>query len=216
MKHFKNHYGQSRIFGRKMNLQLFAEGGEGGEGAEGKEGKEGAEGQEGKEGAGNGGEGGEEKKFTQAQVDEMVKARLAREKEAQEKALEEAKAEAAKLAKMNEQQKQQYELEKQQKANEDLKAEIEQLKKAQVRIELGKTATNLLREKNIDATEDILDFVVGADAESTKTNIDRFVKIVEEQVKKAEVARATGTTPRTYNNNGAQMSEIDKRIAKYQ
>ena len=214
MKHFKNHYGQSRIFGRKMNLQLFAEGGEGGEGAEGKEGaegegKEGAEGKEGKEGKG-------EKTFTQAEVDEMVKARLAREKEAQEKALEDAKAEAAKLAKMNEQQKQQYELEKQQKANEDLKAEIEELKKAQVRIELGKTATNLLREKNIDATEDILDFVVGEDAESTKTNIDRFVKIVEDQVKKAEVARATGTTPRSYGNPGEPMSEVDKRIAKYQ
>lgn len=208
MKHFKNHYGQSRIFGRKMNLQLFAEG-EGGEGE--------GEGAEGKEGEGNDGKGGEgEKKFTQAQVDEMVKARLAREKEAQEKALEEAKAEAAKLAKMNEQQKQQYELEKQQKANEELQKEIDELKKAQVRIELGKTATNLLREKDIDATEDILDFVVGADAESTKTNIDRFVKIIEDQVKKAEVARATGTTPRSYGNPSGQMSEIDKRIAKYQ
>ena len=212
MKHFKNHYGQSRIFGRKMNLQLFSEGGEGGEGKEGAEGKEGKEGDEGKEGK----EGKGEKTFTQAEMDEIFKARLAREKEAQEKALEEAKAEAAKLAKMNEQQKQQYELEKQQKANEDLKAEIDKLKKAQVRIELGKTATSLLREKNIDATEDILDFVVGADAESTKTNIDRFVKIVEEQVKKAEVARATGNTPRSYNNNGGQLSEFEKRLAKYQ
>lgn len=210
MKHFKNHYGQSRIFGRKMNLQLFAEGGEGGEGkGEGAEGKEGGEGKEGKEGKG-------EKTFTQAEVDEMFKARLAREKEAQEKALEEAKAEAAKLAKMNEQQKQQYELEKQQKANEELQKEIDELKKAQVRIELGKTATNLLREKDIDATEDMLDFVVGADAESTKTNIDRFVKIIEDQVKKAEVARATGTTPRSYGNTGGQLSEFDKRLAKYQ
>ena len=208
MKHFKNHYGQSRIFGRKMNLQLFAEGGEGGEGE--------GEGAEGKEGEGNDGKGGEELKFTQKQFDETLKARLAREKEAHEKALEEAKAEAAKLAKMNEQQKQQYELEKQQKANEELQKEIDELKKAQVRIELGKTATNLLREKDIDATEDILDFVVGADAESTKTNIDRFVKIIEDQVKKAEVARATGTTPRSYGNNGAQLSEFEKRIAKYQ
>lgn len=211
MKHFKNHYGQSRIFGRKTDLQLFAEPGEGGEGGEGAgEGEgEGKEGKEGKEGNG-------EKTFTQAEVDEMIKARLARDKEAQEKALEEAKAEAAKLAKMNEQQKQQYELEKQQKANEELQKEIDELKKAQVRIELGKTATNLLREKNIDATEDILDFVVGADAESTKTNIDRFVKIVEDQVKKAEVARATGTTPRSYGSTGGELSEFDKRLAKYQ
>ena len=151
----------------------------------------------------------DEKKYSDKDLDDIVNKRFARWKKDQEKAINEAKEEAAKLAKMNAEQKQQYELEKLQKENAELK-------QATLRIELGKTATNLLREHDIDATEDMLDFVVGADADTTKANIDKFVKVVEAQVKKAELARATGSTPRTYNNNGNQMSEFDKRIAKYQ
>jgi hypothetical protein len=79
----------------------------------------------------------------------------------------------------------------------------------------SKWLAGLLQESNVDATPDVLKFVVGDDAETTKANIDSFVKIIEAAVKKAEVARATGTTPRTITNNGNAMTEIDKRIAKY-
>jgi hypothetical protein len=109
---------------------------------------------------------------------------------------------------MNAEQKQQYEMDKLRKENEDLK-------KANLHSELSRTASGLLKEKNVEATQDILDFVVGDDAEATSKNIDKFVKIIEEQVKRAEIARATGTTPRNITNNGNAMSEIDKRIAKY-
>lgn len=155
------------------------------------------------------------KKYTDADVDRIVNERRARWEKEQAAAIKAAEDEAAKLAKMNEQQKQQYELEKQQKANKDLQAEIDKLKKERVRIELGKTAASLLKENNIDATDGILSFVVGADAAETKANIDSFVKVVEEQVKKAEVARATGYTPKTVTHTGSTMSEIEKRLAKY-
>ena len=155
------------------------------------------------------------KKYTDADVDRIVNERRARWEKEQAAAIKAAEDEAAKLAKMNEQQKQQYELEKQQKANKDLQAEIDKLKQERVRIELGKTAASLLKENNIDATDGILSFVVGADAAETKANIDSFVKVVEEQVKKAEVARATGSTPRTVSHTGSTMSEIEKRLAKY-
>lgn len=158
----------------------------------------------------------ESKKYTDADVDRIVNERRARWEKEQAAAIKAAEDEAAKLAKMNEAQKQQYELEKQQKANEDLQAEIEKLKQERVHIELSKTAASLLQENGIDATDGILNFVVGADAASTKANIDAFVKIVEAQVKKAEVARATGTTPKVITNTGNAMSEIDKRLAKYQ
>lgn len=155
------------------------------------------------------------KKYTDADVDRIVNERRARWEKEQAAAIKAAEDEAAKLAKMNEQQKQQYELEKQQKANEELQAEIDKLKQERVRIELGKTAASLLKENNIDATDGILSFVVGADAAETKANIDAFVKVVEEQVKKAEVARATGYTPKTVTHTGSTMSEIEKRLAKY-
>ena len=116
---------------------------------------------------------------------------------------------SAKLAKMNADQKHQYEMEKLQKENAELK-------RSALRMELGKTATGLLKEHNVDATQDILDFVVGENAEETKERIDRFVSIVQAQLKRAEVERATGRTPKTVHNTGNAMSEIDKRIAKYQ
>jgi hypothetical protein len=188
MKHLKEN--------DKINLQLFAEGETPADAPEVK-----PEAEETKQAP--------EKKYSDEEVDKIVKGKYAKWKADYEKDLEAAKEEAAKLAKMNADQKQQYEMDK-------LRAENEELKKAQMRAELGRTASDLLTEKNIEATQDILDFVVGEDAASTNKNIDKFVKIIEAQVKKAEVARATGTTPRNITNNGNTMSEIDRRIAKYQ
>lgn len=116
--------------------------------------------------------------------------------------------EAAKVAKMNAEQKQQYELEKLQKENERLLAES-------VRNQLARNATGVLTEKGIEATQDVLDFVVGADEADTNARIDTLVKIVESQLKKAEIVRATGTTPKNMTNSGSQMSEFEKRLAKY-
>ncbi len=116
--------------------------------------------------------------------------------------------EAAKVAKMNAEQKQKYELEKLQKENKRLLEEA-------TRNELGRNAVGVLTEKGIEATQDVLDFVVGTDEADTNARIDKLVKIVESQLKKAEIARATGTTPKTMANSGSQLSEFDKRIAKY-
>lgn len=116
--------------------------------------------------------------------------------------------EAAKVAKMNAEQKQQYELEKLQKENERLLAES-------IRNQLARNATGVLAEKGIEATQDVLDFVVGADEADTNARIDTLMKIVESQLKKAEIARATGTTPKTMTNSGSQLSEFEKRLAKY-
>lgn len=194
MKFKNNHY-------NKFNLQLFAEG-EGDAGADAGADNTAAEGGEAKV------DPRDEKKHSDNDVDRIVKSKYAKWKADYDKELNEAKEEAAKLAKMNAEQKQKYELDK-------ITAENEKLKKQMARIELEKTSAGLLAEKNIDATQEILDFVVGDDAETTNANIDKFVKIVEAQVKKAEIARATGTTPRNITNNGNTMSEFDKRIAKY-
>jgi 5-hydroxyisourate hydrolase-like protein (transthyretin family) len=150
----------------------------------------------------------EDKKYTDAEVDKIVEKKFAAWKEKHEKDLKDAKEEAAKLAKMNAEQKQQYELDK-------LKDENEKLKTDAMKVELGRTASSLLKEKDIDATQNMLDFVVGKDAETTKANIDKFVEIIQAQLKAAEVERATGKTPKKYGNPGGEMSEIDKRIAKY-
>lgn len=152
----------------------------------------------------------EDKKYTDKEVDDIVKRKLAKWEKAKEKEIADAKAESEKLAKMNADQKKDYEMEKLQEENAKLKAEA-------TRNELGKTASTMLKEHEIEATPDMLEFVVGKDAETTKANIDKFVGIIQSQIKAAEVKRATGTTPKSYGDNQGEpeMSEMDKRIAKY-
>lgn len=148
----------------------------------------------------------------QSEFDKRVAAALKKQEAklsaANEEALKNAQEEAAKLAKMNADQKKEYEM-------EQLKAENEKLKAENLRTALGRTASELLSDQKITATPEILDFVVGKDAESTKANIEKFVGIIQAQVKAAAVERETGRgTPKDYGHS-EPLSEIQKRIAKY-
>ena len=190
---------------RKWKLQLFADEPDPEEG--GKPDNDNPDGGDPKKNKPDDDKGGE-KKYTDDDVNGIVEKKFAKWKAQHEKDLAEAKKEAEKLAKMNADQKKDYDMEK-------LKAENEKLKAEAARIELGKEATNILKEHEIDATQDILDFVVGADANSTKANIDRFVGIINSQVKAAEVKRAKGKTPKDFGDGGdGNISEIAKRIEK--
>lgn len=152
---------------------------------------------------------GGEKKYSDDDVNDIVNKKFAIWKSEHEKEVAEAKAEAEKLAKMNADQKKDYEIEK-------LKAENEKYKALQVKAELGKEASKQLKEKNIDATAEILDFVVGENAEATSKNIDSFVAIIEKQLALKEAERAKGKTPNSYNQGDQRtLSEFEKRIAKY-
>lgn len=197
-----------------MALQLFAE--DEGTGAEsngsGENGEEAQGNEEGQGASGNAFEDFLKDGKNQAEFDRRVSkaietalgnAKVKWQEDADQKA-----EEAAKVAKMNAEQKQKYELEKLQKENKRLLEEA-------TRNELGRNAVGVLTEKGIEATQDVLDFVVGTDEADTNARIDKLVKIVESQLKKAEIARATGTTPKTMANSGSQLSEFDKRIAKY-
>lgn len=137
--------------------------------------------------------------YTDEQLDEIIAKKLAKERAKHEKQLEEAKAEAEKLAKMNADQKKEYEI-------EQLKAENERLKASQVKAELSKEAAKLLSAEDIEATQDMLEFVVGKDAEATQANIDKFVKIIKDQVQAAEIKRNTGSTPQNYTNTGKGLT----------
>lgn len=190
---------------KEWNLQLFAEDQASGEQTDPNINKGSKEGL--KKDPKKGQKGEQEKKYTDADVDKIVDKKYAAWKAKYEKDVQDAKAEAAKLAKMNTEQKQQYEMEKLQQENAELKAQA-------MKVELGREATTLLKESKIEATQDILDFVVGDDAKQTKANIDKFVSIIDAQLKAAAVNRATGSTPRRYGG-GQPMSEVQKRIAKY-
>ena len=105
----------------------------------------------------------EEKRFTQDEVNEIIKDRLARERQKAEKQQEKAK----KLTKMNAEEKAKYEHDK-------LLEELNQLKAEKSKRELQDTARDMLKEKNIDT--DLLAFLDYTDAETRKESIDKLSK----------------------------------------
>ncbi|EOS60911.1 DUF4355 domain-containing protein [Dubosiella newyorkensis] len=157
-----------------------------------------------------------EKTFTQAELDKIVKDRLKRAEKENQKKIEEARTEAQKLAKMNEEQKKAYEQEKIQMENENLKNQIAQLEKQAQRTELSKSAATILQENHkITATQDILDFVVGETAEDTNVRIEKLVSVIKADRKAVEAERALGRTPKIYRTDHEKPSPFEAKLNKY-
>ena len=157
-----------------------------------------------------------EKTFTQAELDKIVKDRLKRAEKENQKKIEEARTEAQKLAKMNEEQKKAYEQEKIQMENENLKDQIAQLEKQAQRTELSKSAATILQENHkITATQDILDFVVGETAEDTNVRIEKLVSVIKADRKAVEAERALGRTPKIYRTDHEKPSPFEAKLNKY-
>jgi hypothetical protein len=145
-----------------------------------------------------------EKKYTDEDVDRIVKGRLARE---QEKAKKE-KEEAEKLAEMNAQQKAEYKLSQVQK-------ELDELKRKDALSEMTKVARKMLTDEGINAPDDLLSMMVTTDAQETKKAIDSFTKLYKEAVESGVKARLKGEPPRVGSAPTPPVSEIQKRINKY-
>lgn len=141
-------------------------------------------------------------------IEKAIKTRESKLEDKYKEDLKKAQTEAEKLAKMNAEQKKDYELEQMREENARLRAESELNA-------MRSTASSLLNEKGIEANSDMLDLVVEGDAEKTKANIEKLVSIVEKELKAAEVKRATGRTPNNFNNNSGNLSPIEEKIAKY-
>lgn len=146
-----------------------------------------------------------EKKYTDDDVDRIVKNRLAREREQAKK----EKEEAEKLAEMNAQQKAEYE-------RDQLKRELAELKRDKELSEMTKVARKMLTEKDINISDELLSMMVTTDAQETKQAVDGFAKMFKDSVEAAVKARLKGETPRVGSGTSQPVSEIEKRIKKYQ
>jgi hypothetical protein len=145
------------------------------------------------------------KKYTDDDVNRIVKQKKLEWQKQQEKAVDEAK----KLAEMNATQKAEYERDKVQK-------ELDEYKRKDALAEMSKTARKMLSDEGINIPDDLLSRLVTTDAEETKTAIDGFTKLFKSAVEDAVKEKARGTTPRNITNNAGDVSEIDKRIKKYE
>ena len=160
----------------------------------------------------------EAKTFTQDEVNKMIEKRLAREKAKlkaeTEEAVKTAQAEAAKLAKMNADQKREYEEKKKDEQIAKQQEEIAKLKAETLRAELSRQVGSELQTEGYPATVDVMEFVVGRDAEETKARKDKFISIIQADRKAQAEKRATGTTPKQYGE-GQKTDPFASIMKKY-
>ena len=133
------------------------------------------------------GEGGQETKtFTQEELDKIVQGRIAKERKAWEKHLEDEKTEAQKLETMSEKEKKKYQEEKRIKELDDREAAI-------TRRELTAQAKVQLADKGIPT--ELAEILNLTDAESCKKSIEIVEKAFQSAVEKAVEEKIKGREP---------------------
>lgn len=144
---------------------------------------------------------GAQKTFTQSEVDELIKKRLAKQEKSFDKRMQEKLDEAEKLRQMNETQKAEYEQEKQRAYIAELEAKIN-------RSGLEREASKMLSEGGIVADDKILGVVVKDTAERTQEAVESFVALVNELADKKVGEKLKGKTPKKMEDTTA--GEITK------
>lgn len=133
------------------------------------------------------GEGGQETKtFTPEELDKIVQGRIAKERKAWEKHLEDEKTEAQKLETMSEKEKKKYQEEKRIKELDDREAAI-------TRRELTAQAKVQLADKGIPT--ELAEILNLTDAESCKKSIEIVEKAFQTAVEKAVEEKIKGNAP---------------------
>ncbi|EGQ3935376.1 DUF4355 domain-containing protein, partial [Staphylococcus pseudintermedius] len=131
----------------------------------------------------------------QKKVDEIIERRVAQEKKKADEYAKEKAEEAAKLAKMNKDQKAEYEREK-------LEAELNQLRAEKAMNEMRSEARAMFKDKDIDVSDELLDIVVSDSAETTKNNVDNLTKILDEMVQKKVQETLRQNSPKSFSKSG--------------
>ena len=159
---------------------------------------------------------GEAAKYTDADLDKIISAKFAKWAADRDKAVDDARKEGEKLAKMNADQKRAYELEQAQKEAQSLKEQVAKLEQAQKQAELRKSAAEIFsKDYKLTVSNDVLDFVVGKDAEETNVNIQKMAAALQAERQAGEKARATGSTPFGTSLSREAVNPFQKKLDKW-
>lgn len=126
-----------------------------------------------------------EKKYTDDDLDEIIK----RKKAEWEKTRQKEDDEAKKLSRMNAQEKAEYK-------QQQLEKEIQELKDERTLSNMRDEARRQLSEKGINISDELLVFMVSKDAEETKKAVDSFANLFNAAVNEAVKGKARQTTPK--------------------
>ena len=144
------------------------------------------------------------KTFTQEEVDKIVNKRLARERKDIEAKIEAERAEAERLAKMSEAEKQQALFKKQ-------VAEFEATKRAFEQEKLLNETSKQLASKNLPV--EFAEMLKAQDAESTFENIKIFEAKFNEAVEKLVNERLKGNTPKVKSDVSGMTKETFNKMS---
>lgn len=128
-----------------------------------------------------------EKKYSDEQVDEIIKEKKAKWQKQQDEKIKELE-EARKLEKMNEDEKLKYKLEK-------YEAEIAEYRKKENQSAMAKVAKNMLIEQGFNISDDLVNNLITDEAESTKENVKDFSDMLKDLVEKEVNERLKGKSP---------------------
>ena len=179
------------------NLQLFAEDG-------GDSGDDGSD--DGDDGSDDDDDKGDEpeKKYTDADIDKIVKERLTRERKAAEKKARQ-QAEAEKLKNMTAAEKRDAEF-------EQMKKELAELKAEKQNADMLSTASDILKDAGINVSSKLVGHLIAETADETKANVDEFVKLYNDAVNKGIKAamKASGSNPKKGGTSTLTKEDIMK------
>lgn len=188
-------HGRIRI---PFNLQLFAEdGGDGGDNGS-------DDGDDGSDDGDDDHSDEPEKKYTDADIDKIVKERLARERKAAEKKARQ-QAEAEKLKNMTAAEKRDAEF-------EEMKARLATLEAEKNQASMLSTASDILKDAGIVVSSKLVGHLIAETADETKANVDEFVKLYNDAVNKGVKAamKASGSNPKKGGTSTLTREEIMK------
>lgn len=155
--------------------------------------------------------GADEKKYSDADFDKKLNQKFAEWQKKKEQEI----AEAEKLAKMNAEEKANFNAQKEKERADKAEARIAELERKDALSEMSKTARKMLSDEGINISDELLSHLITTDAAETKAAVDSFTKLFKAAVDDAVKDKARGTTPKNITNNSDAMSEIEQRIAKY-
>lgn len=137
------------------------------------------------------------KKYSDAEVDEIINKKFAKWQKEQEKKI----SEAEKLAGMNAQEKAEHE-------RDTLQKELDALKRANSIAEMEKTARTMLHDNGVNVPDEVVSSLIADDADNTKTKVEAFSKAFKEAVQTAVKDALKGKAPAT-GKGGSTLTKAD-------
>jgi len=140
-----------------------------------------------------------EAKYTDDDLDRIISDKFAKWEQKKAKEL----SEAQKLAEMSAQEKLEYE-------KSQIQDELDKLRAENNRSQMSKEARKILKEQEINASDELISMLIGDSAEITKNNIEAFGTLFKTEVEKAVKEALKGNVPKaTSNNNGITKEQIE-------